>query len=312
MGSGLSDQLLLPSTAHLFELIGAEVSKLSTVHFSRYPDRPLEIVALGMLAPVELKNHPAPESLSLAAMAEIKRVWGAVTAPEPRGLLGLLREKASVFPLLFRAVKAMIARYPDAGTGLSYVDWELLKNSQALGPKAANIIAHTIRSNADQLDPVGDIYLLARLRGLADPRLPHPVLSLSGDGHSIRGCEARVTTVGERVLAGRQNFVELNGLTTGSAASILTREQERCGSAAEMSSLALTSCKKSMSTTQWMHGMRLGPLGGHSRAKHGLAPCVRLRDLTPLRLVTRHGHQPPLYDSGSSPKLATRGFTTFA
>jgi len=156
MGSGLSDQLLLPSTAHLFELIGAEVSKLSTVQFSRYPDRPLEIVALGMLAPAELRNHPAPESLSMAAMDEIKRVWEAVTAPEPRGLLGLLREKASVFPLLFRALKAMIARYPDLGTGLSYVDWELLKNSQTWGPKAANIIAHTIRSNADQLDPVGE------------------------------------------------------------------------------------------------------------------------------------------------------------
>jgi hypothetical protein len=126
MSSGLSDQLLLPSTAHLLELVGAEPAKLLTVQFSLYPGSPLEIVGLGMLAPDELKSHPAPEAVSVAGIAEIKRVWTSVTAPEPRKLLAFLREEAVVFPLLRRALRATIARYPDGRTGLNYIDWELL------------------------------------------------------------------------------------------------------------------------------------------------------------------------------------------
>jgi Domain of unknown function (DUF1835) len=212
MGSGLSDQLLLPSTAHLLELVGAEPAEFSTVQFSRYPGRPLEIVGLGMLAPDELKNHPAPEPTSTAGIAELKGVWTAVTAPEPRRLLALLREEAVVFPLLRRALKTMIARYPDERTGLNYIDWDLLTFSKARGPKVASVIAHAMRSNAEHLDPVGDLYLLARLRGLADPHLPHAALDLKGDSSSIHSCEVRITSTGEKVLAGHKNFVELNGV----------------------------------------------------------------------------------------------------
>jgi hypothetical protein len=212
MGSGLSDQLLLPSTVHLFELLGIELAKLSTVQFSRFPGKPVEIVGLGMLAPNELKNHPAPVPVSEAGIAEIKRAWTMVTAPEPGGLLAFLREEAAVYPLLRRALKTIIARYPDEQTGLNYIDWDLLKLSKAHGPKVATVITHAIIGNAEHLDPVGDIYLLARLRGLADPALPHPALSLAGDSFSIRGCEVRVSAAGEDVLAGRKNFVEVNGV----------------------------------------------------------------------------------------------------
>jgi hypothetical protein len=211
MGSGLSDQLLLPSTVRLFELAGAAPAEFLTVQFSRYSGRPLEIVGLGMLAPDELKSHPAPEPVTAAGIAEIKRVWTVVTAPEPRGLLALLREKVGVFPVLHRALRTLIARYPDERTGLSYIDWELLKQSQVHGPEVTSVVAHTIMINAEQLDPVGDLYLLGRLRGLANPNLLHPALELTGDSYSMRGCTVRVTATGEHVLAGRKNFIELNG-----------------------------------------------------------------------------------------------------
>ena len=210
MGSGLSDQLLLPSTVRLFELAGVELAEFSTIQFLRYPDRPLEIVGLGELPPADLKNHPAPELVSAAGIAEVKRVWTVVTASEPGGLLALLREETSVFPLLHRALKTMIARYPEERTGLGYIDWELLKQSQAHGPKVSSVIGHTMIINSEYLDPVGDVYLLGRLRDLADPNLPSPALELEGDSRSIRGCTVRVTAAGEDVLAGRKNFVELN------------------------------------------------------------------------------------------------------
>jgi uncharacterized protein DUF1835 len=212
MGSGLSDQLLLPSTPRLFELAGAEPAEFLTVQFSWYSGRPFEIVGLGMLGPSELKDHPVPEPVTAAGIAEIKKVWAVVTAPDPGGLLALLREEAGAFPVLRRALRTMIARYPDERIGLSYIDWELLKQSQIHGPEVTSVIEHTMTSNAEHLDPVGDLYLLARLRGLADPHLPHPVLDLTGDSRSIRGCAVRVTAAGEDVLSGRRNFVELNGV----------------------------------------------------------------------------------------------------
>ena len=117
---------------------------------------------------------------------------------------------------------------------------ELLNHSQAHGPKVASVIAHTMTSNAEHLDPVGDLYLLARLRGLADSHLPHPALELTGDLSCIRGCEVRVTVTGEDVLSGRRNFVELNGvddwvggvhLDSGTGAVWFRRGEELVGSA---------------------------------------------------------------------------------
>jgi len=212
LGSGLSDQLLLPFTVHLFKSLGIELAKLSAVQFSQLPGKPVEIVGLGMLAPNELRSHPAPESLSAAGIIELCKAWTAVVAPEPGRLLAFLREGVAVYPFLRRALKTLIARYPDEQTGLNYIDWDLLELSKTRGPKVAAVITHAILGNAEHLDPVGDIYLLARLRGLADPLLPHPALELSGDGFSIRRCEVKVTASGDDVLAGRKNFVELNGV----------------------------------------------------------------------------------------------------
>jgi len=212
VGSGLSDQLLLPSTVRLFELIGADPAKLLTVQVSRVPGKHVEIVGLGELSPGELKTIAASEPISAVGVAELSRVWTALTAPDPRGLVALLREESRSFALLYRALKTMILRYPDVQTGLNYIDWELLKHSKAFGPKAVHVIAHTIMSNAEHLDPVGDVYLLARIRRLADPHLPHPALELAGDPRSIRGCEVKVTSTGEEMLAGRRNFIELNGI----------------------------------------------------------------------------------------------------
>src|SRR5437870_4670303 len=115
---------------------------------------------------------------------------------------------------------------------------ELLNHSQAHGPKVASVIAHTMTSNAEHLDPVGDLYLLARLRGLADSHLPHPALELTGDLSCIRGCEVRVTVTGEDVLSGRRNFVELNGVDDWVGGVHLDSGTGPCGPAAARNSWA--------------------------------------------------------------------------
>jgi hypothetical protein len=59
---------------------------------------------------------------------------------------------------------------------------------------------------------IGDNWLFWRLQRLANPTLPHPAVTLTGEGSTIAGTEARLTADGERFLAAELNFVELNGL----------------------------------------------------------------------------------------------------
>jgi hypothetical protein len=69
-----------------------------------------------------------------------------------------------------------------------------------------------ISLGVDPPDRVGDDYLFARLRRMADPGLRHPFLALAGNPAVMRGLEARLTATGVEALAGRANFVALNGI----------------------------------------------------------------------------------------------------
>jgi hypothetical protein len=59
---------------------------------------------------------------------------------------------------------------------------------------------------------VGDNWRYWRLQHLADPMLPHPAVTLTGERTTIRGTEVRLTPAGERFLKAELNFVELNGI----------------------------------------------------------------------------------------------------
>ena len=64
----------------------------------------------------------------------------------------------------------------------------------------------------EENESVGDIWLFWRLCGLAVPTLPHSAVELTGERTTIRGTEARLTSVGEQFLKAKLNFVELNGI----------------------------------------------------------------------------------------------------
>jgi hypothetical protein len=212
LGTGTSDQLLLAWIARLLELADlGSPSRLAVVQFTAFGKREHHAWSVGLLNAEEIAGHPAPVQLSMDAVPELRRCWAAITAREPTPLLSFVAESSAHLPFLQPSLRALLDRFPDRRTGLGRWDTELLKYANEHGPSVARAIAYTLVDHLDA-DMVGDGYLLSRLRRLADPALPHPLVELVGDATVIRGCEVALTEAGKAVLAGRANAVEMNGI----------------------------------------------------------------------------------------------------
>jgi hypothetical protein len=212
LGTGLSDQLQLAWLVQALRLLGAEPARLATVQFSRVGRKAFEDVSVGALKPAEIAAHPPAASLTEAAIAELDAAWAAATAPDPTVLASYLASAPGALPLLSRAVRTLIDRYPDHGSGLGVWDRQLLKHTAGHGPRAVRIIGHTLADTMETPDCVGDVYLFHRLQRLGAPGLPHPLLSLNPHRAPMRETTVEITDTGRAVLRGKANAVRLNGI----------------------------------------------------------------------------------------------------
>jgi len=212
IGTGTAEQLLLAWVVQLLRAVNVDLSRLRVIQFGREPTKGFEVVGLGVVNPDHLRAHPPDLPLAMEDIAEIDAAWSAVTADDPNALLAFLSGGSSSLPFLRRSLRAFVSRYPAITTGLNCWEEELLKYTRDRGPVVARIIGYTVAHDMDRPDWVGDAYLFARLRRLADSALPHPFLSLTGATLSIRGSETTLTAIGAKALAGEVNFVDLNDI----------------------------------------------------------------------------------------------------
>jgi hypothetical protein len=210
LGIGAAEQILLAWIAQLLTLIESE-ARIHVIQFSRVGSRHLNAWALGLLTPDQLRGHPPAEQVSPQGLIELERLWERVTSSDPAGLVSALSDETVHLQYSRTGLQPLIHRYPDYVTGLGRWDSELLRTTRERGPSAAQIIGHTMGNNFDA-DLVGDLYLFSRLRRLADSSQSNPLVSISGDPGSMRGCNVVLTDAGESVLAGRANAIELNGI----------------------------------------------------------------------------------------------------
>jgi hypothetical protein len=168
---------------------------------------------MGVLNPAQVGAHPPAIALAEEDIAELDAAWSAVTASDPAALLAFIGGEAGPLPFLRRALAVLVTRFPDFYTGLNAWDSLILQCVRDHGPQAAWVIAQTMAHAMEpHLDWAGDAYLLARLRRLAEPALPHPFVSFTGSWTALRGCEVTLTETGARALEGEANFVALNGI----------------------------------------------------------------------------------------------------
>lgn len=207
-GMGLPEQLLIAWVFRLFDLSGGDVSRISIIQFEQVQNGRL-VRGIGELHPEDIRAYcPAPHMPTYAEGVEIRRIWRTYTSPESAQLLTYTSE-SSPLPIAQQAMRQLIYRYPDRRTGLSNWDQHLLQCATQHGPKAARVIGYTM-ANGWGLDHPGDFYLFQRLTHLGT--LKAPLLTISGDTADMRGCEVRITPLGERVLAGEINNVAQNGI----------------------------------------------------------------------------------------------------
>jgi hypothetical protein len=164
-----------------------------------------------MLGLEALAGHPPAMSLDDDVLTGLESAWAAITAPTPERLAGLLVARTTPMPLLERSLASLLGRFPSKTTGLSHWDVELLRHTAERGPDAMRVIGHTIGHGMETRDLVGDGYLFARLRSLADTRQPRPLVTLAASGR-LRGSRVELTNAGRAVLAGTLNALDVNGI----------------------------------------------------------------------------------------------------
>lgn len=230
-GIGLPEQLLLARVVVLFEQLGLDVSRLRVVQFEE-SIRGYVVRGIAILDPEELREHPEPRVLLPEELRELRRAWNVYTSSEPADLNRYAVERGPM-PILHRAMRCLIQRYPDHQSGTSSWDERLLHYTMDRGPKAAHVLGLTMGFD-DSPDLVGDGYLFQRLMRLADSTLASPLVSVTGSRRLLRECQVRLTPFGQMVLAGEANQVRRNGIDDWiggvhltSAAPVTFREGDR-------------------------------------------------------------------------------------
>lgn len=212
VGKSAADQLFLAWMVQLLKYLDVDFERIAIIQFDRMPERDMDIWGLGLLNPEQIRRRPAPTKPSNAAFSELDRAWRAATSPNPAEFLGYVSgDSPSAMPFLRPGLRTLLARYPDAQTGLGRWEHELLKQVQKHGPRASRVIGYSIGESWDA-DMVGDLYLFSRLQYLGDTGLHNPLVLLTGNPALMRECQVQLTETGERVLQGQTNHVEINGI----------------------------------------------------------------------------------------------------
>jgi len=207
------EQLLAASVAYQYTELGLDSSNLSVVQVHLLNPKPKVfqwVRQMGELSPEKIRSElPRPRQWTQNELHEYRTAWLTYTSDDP----AVLREYLASPPeteLLAKAMQRLVHRYPSEDTGLCAVDEEMLRQTKLQGPRAARIIGHTMGELMDTEEFLGDGVLFHRLLMMGNDSLASPLVSIEGDATKMRECEVSITGFGEKVLAGRQNVLEVN------------------------------------------------------------------------------------------------------
>jgi hypothetical protein len=174
-------------------------AQLTLVSIDRHPEVP-NFLGLGQLKPEQLAElWPRRTPLSRDAIDEAITAWIAVTAPDPRAL-PFLTKRIKAQPFLAGALERQLEEFPDATSGLSRTERQVLA-AVARGEATAGALvaaAHAI----DPRYPITDLVLLWTIHVLGRCGFVDGAPDGAPSPAALRSLRVTITARGREALAG--------------------------------------------------------------------------------------------------------------
>lgn len=212
LGALLSERLFATSIIAALVRMGIEPQRMHLIDLSRISVHDGQAPSIATLDCDQVEMIGPWQTLDAGVAAVFEAAWEAMNDPSPKALINFCTRDAERADDPVHALRAFLNRYPSIDTGLPFWDRVLLENCRTHGPSAVKAIGNTMAQETPYPDWPNDVTLLHRLKRMADPALPHPLVKLSGDASSMRATEVALTKAGERVLDGTDNAIALNGI----------------------------------------------------------------------------------------------------
>jgi hypothetical protein len=206
----LFDQLQLIRLLDGFASRDLGLTKLSLICIGAFPGvEPFH--GLGQLTPeqmgslLETRRPVTRDQLVLA-----RHAWRVFCAPEPVGLEVALRRDTSALPFLAGALQRHLEEFPSTRNGLSRTEHQALAALEATGGTASFEALFRRVQQTEERVFLGDASFLHRLVDLStDPRR---LVRLEREGGSARNQRVTLTSTGQDVLEGRDDWVRIHGI----------------------------------------------------------------------------------------------------
>jgi len=204
----LSNQLILIKVLDWFSRQDLGAVNLSLICVGRYPgmDR---FVGLGQLHANQLVSLadtrlPVDETQYRTARA----AWNAFTSPDPTEIERFIATGTSALPFIAAALRRHLEQFPSADNGLSRTERQALSVLRDQGSLSGPGLFVAVRDLEEQ-GFMGDASFYKIVADLCEAR--HPLAQIS-DTLQHRLGDVRITETGRKVLEGRADHIDLNGI----------------------------------------------------------------------------------------------------
>ena len=214
----LYDQLqLIDALALLHAHAGETAPELIVI--GAFPGKP-SFAGLGELSASELETlWPDRRPASPAVLEAATEAWAAVREPKPAALAEWATRDSAELPFLAPALRRLLEELPAPADGLSGIERRALEAlaAGAQTPPAAFVAAQRL----EEAPFLGDAWFYRALSALgqgssrlveADDGASLPPPPPLGDSHLFARLRLRLTPIGERVLRGEADRVEILGI----------------------------------------------------------------------------------------------------